>query len=167
MSDGEQEIVLISSDKQRFTVTKKVAEHSILIKKLIQDLADEDEDDEQMEIPIPNVRATVLQNVIKWAEYHKDDYYPTDLSDDISGSKPVDEWDKEFLQVDQEMLYEIILAANYLNIRPLLDGGCKVVAEMIRGKSPEEIRNVFNIPNDFTPEEEAAIKRENEWAEDR
>jgi S-phase kinase-associated protein 1 len=38
---------------------------------------------------------------------------------------------------------------------------------MIRGKSPEEIRKTFNIVNDFTPEEEAAIRRENEWAEDR
>lgn len=37
---------------------------------------------------------------------------------------------------------------------------------MIKGKSPEEIRQTFNIVNDFTPEEEAQIRRENEWAED-
>lgn len=70
-------------------------------------------------------------------------------------------------QVDQEMLFEIILAANYLDIKPLLDVGCKTVANMIKGKSPEEIRKLFNIKNDFTPEEEEQIKRENEWAEDR
>jgi len=28
-------------------------------------------------------------------------------------------------------------------------------------------RKLFNIVNDFTPEEEAQIKKENEWAEDR
>jgi len=106
------------------------------------------------------------------------------------------------MQVDQEMLFEIILviplssrfqiigsstnmqAANYLDIKPLLDTGCKTVANMIKGKSPEEIRKTFNITNDFTyvslnllfstrltfafsPEEEAQIKKENEWAEDR
>ena len=58
---------------------------------------------------------------------------------------------------------------------------------MIKGKQPEEIRKMFNIVNDFTPEEEAQIKKENvssfrsiavtrcsknfsffkEWAEDR
>ena len=32
---------------------------------------------------------------------------------------------------------------------------------MIKGKSPEEIRKLFNIINDFTPEEEAQIRREN------
>jgi Skp1 family, dimerisation domain len=35
---------------------------------------------------------------------------------------------------------------------------------MIKGKSPEEIRRTFNITNDFTPEEEDQIRRENEWA---
>lgn len=38
---------------------------------------------------------------------------------------------------------------------------------MIKGKSAEEIRKTFNITNDFTPEEEAQIKKENDWAEDR
>jgi S-phase kinase-associated protein 1 len=82
------------------------------------------------------------------------------------------------------MLFEIILvrtstsslshthtdprqASNYLDIKPLLDVGCKTVANMIKGKSPEEIRKTFNITNDFTPEEEEQIRRENEWAEDR
>ena len=37
------------------------------------------------------------------------------------------------------------------------------VAEMIRGKTPEEIRTHFNIKNDFTPEEEEQVRRENEW----
>lgn len=34
---------------------------------------------------------------------------------------------------------------------------CKTVANMIKGKSPEEIRRTFNIKNDFTPEEEEQV----------
>jgi Skp1 family, dimerisation domain len=34
------------------------------------------------------------------------------------------------------------------------DLGCKTVASMVRGKSPEEIRKLFNIVNEFTSEEE-------------
>jgi hypothetical protein len=37
------------------------------------------------------------------------------------------------------------------------DVGCKTVANMIKGKTPEEIRKLFNIVNDFTPEEEVHI----------
>lgn len=37
------------------------------------------------------------------------------------------------------------------------DVGCKTVANMIKGKTPEEIRKLFNIVNDFTPEEEVRV----------
>jgi len=54
-----------------------------------------------------------------------------------------------------------------LNIKPLLDIGCQTVANVIKGRLPEEIRKTFNITNDLTPEKEEQIQRENEWAEDR
>ena len=57
-----------------------------------------------------------------------------------------------------------IQAANYLNIKGLLDLTCQTVADMIKGKTPEEIRKTFNIKNDFTPEEEEEVRRENQWA---
>lgn len=48
-------------------------------------------------------------------------------------------------------------AANYLDIKGLLDVTCKTVANMIKGKTPEEIRKTFNIKNDFTPSEEEQV----------
>jgi S-phase kinase-associated protein 1 len=127
-----------------------------------------------------------MKKVLEWCEHHRND--PPASQDDDSDSRKkstdIDEWDQKFMQVDQEMLFEIILvrfpyipklqasanrpqAANYLDIKALLDVGCKTVANMIKGKSPDEIRKTFNIQNDFTPEEEEQIRRENEWAEDR
>lgn len=58
----------------------------------------------------------------------------------------------------------LLQAANYLNIKNLLDLTCQTVADMIKGKTPEEIRKTFNIKNDFTPEEEEEVRRENQWA---
>ncbi|PKI45634.1 hypothetical protein CRG98_033950 [Punica granatum] len=62
-------------------------------------------------------------------------------------------WDADFVK-----------AANYLNIKSLLDLTCQTVADMIKGRTPEEIRKTFNIKNDFTPEEEEEVRRENQWA---
>ncbi|AOW26389.1 S-phase kinase-associated protein 1 [Candida albicans P57072] len=159
-------VIIVSSDNEKFPVEPKIAEKSILIKNMINDLHP-DGLEEDFEIPTPNVRANVLCKVLEWCEHHKNTVFQDDEDEDAKKSVPVEEWDRNFLKVDQEMLYEIILAANYLNIKPLLESGCKMVAEMIKSKSPEELRRTFNIINDFSPEEEAAIRKENEWAEDR
>ncbi|KAJ6263995.1 hypothetical protein Dda_0134 [Drechslerella dactyloides] len=155
---------LLSSDNVEISVEKDVAERSVLIKNMLEDVG------ETMDapIPIPNVNEAVLRKVIEWCEHHRNDPPPPadDDSDSRKKSTDIEEWDQKFMQVDQEMLFEIILAANYLDIKPLLDVGCKTVANMIKGKSPEEIRKTFNIQNDFTPEEEDQIRRENEWAEE-
>jgi S-phase kinase-associated protein 1 len=68
--------------------------------------------------------------------------------------------------MDKDEFYHLTLAANYLDIKPLLDLCCANIASMIKGKTPEEIRVNLDIVNDFTPEEEAQIRAENKWAED-
>jgi len=164
-STEKQMITLTTSDNVDIPIEREVAERSILIKNLLEDLGS----DGTEAIPVPNVNEAVMKKVIEWCEHHRKD--PPASQDDDSDSRKkstdIDEWDQKFMQVDQEMLFEIILAANYLDIKALLDVGCKTVANMIKGKSPDEIRKTFNIQNDFTPEEEDQIRRENEWAEDR
>ncbi|GAA5967459.1 hypothetical protein JCM11641_000553 [Rhodosporidiobolus odoratus] len=158
-------VTLTTSDSESFDVERDVAHRSVLIRNISPAYVGESD----QPIPLPNVAANVLKKVLEWCEHHKKDPEPLaeDLDDSRRKTTEISDWDAKFIQVDQEMLFEIILAANYLDIKPLLDVGCKTVANMIKGKQPEEIRKLFNIVNDFTPEEEAQIKKENEWAEDR
>ena len=72
----------------------------------------------------------------------------------------------DFTDTDQDTLFEIILAANYMDIKPLLDLTCAKISSMIKGKTPQEIRSRFNIPNQFAPEEEEVVRAENRWNDD-
>lgn len=166
-SENRQTLRLATNDHAIIEVERQVAERSIVVKHMLEDIGEEAVGKEP--IPLPNVNEAVLRKVLEWCEHHKNDPATTgeDENDSRKKATEIEEWDQKFMQVDQEMLFEIILAANYLDIKLLLDVGCKTVANMIKGKSPEEIRKTFNITNDFTPEEEEQIRRENEWAEDR
>ena len=64
------------------------------------------------------------------------------------------------------MIIQLITASNYLDIKGLMELTCARVASLIKGKSPEQIRSMFGIENDFTPEEEEKIREENKWCEE-
>ncbi|KAG6502227.1 hypothetical protein ZIOFF_042116 [Zingiber officinale] len=83
-------------------------------------------------------------------------------------SKPVSDpalsaWDKEFVKLDPSSLYDLFIAANYLDVKGLVDFIAETVADMIKGKEPEEIRQLLDIDNDFTPEEEEAVRSKHPW----
>ncbi|GAY58120.1 hypothetical protein CUMW_184620 [Citrus unshiu] len=57
----------------------------------------------------------------------------------------------------------MILVANYLNIKMVLDYLTEALANKIKNKSVEYVRKLFGIENNFTPEEEEAGRKECEW----
>ncbi|XWS33895.1 hypothetical protein CRYUN_Cryun22dG0122200 [Craigia yunnanensis] len=154
MSSSGRKITLKSSDGESFEVDEAVALESQTIKHMIED------DCADNGIPLPNVTSKILAKVIEYCKKHVE----VPKTDDRATDDELKSWDADFVKVDQATLFDLILAANYLNIKGLLDLTCQTVADMIKGKTPEEIRKTFNIKNDFTPEEEEEVRRENQWA---
>ncbi|KAI3631491.1 hypothetical protein MIR68_010374 [Amoeboaphelidium protococcarum] len=162
-------VKISTQDNKIIDVDQKVACMSVIVKDMLTDLGDVPE----QPIPIPNVSSEVYQLILEWCEHHKNDTPPAEEENEVKykNSEDIAEWDKQYLKkicpTDQqnELLFKIILAANYLDIKPLLDLGSKCVANMIKGKTAEQIRQTFGLVNDFTPEEEEAIRRENAWAD--
>ncbi|RLM80367.1 SKP1-like protein 4 [Panicum miliaceum] len=76
-------------------------------------------------------------------------------------------FDEELVGVDNDTLFDLLQAANFLGIDKLLDLTCKAVAEQMRGRTPDEIREKFHSVNDYTKEEEEDVRHENSWAFDR
>ncbi|CAB4299582.1 unnamed protein product [Prunus armeniaca] len=148
-----KKITLKSDDGEIFEVEEAVAMQSQTIRHMVED------DCADGPIPLPNVASNILAKVIEYCKKkHEED------ADGEKNKEDIKNWDAAFVKVDQSTLFDLILAANYLNIKSLLDLTCQTVADMIKGNTPEEIREIFNIKNDFTPEEEQEIRNENRWA---
>ncbi len=161
-------IKLQSSNIDVFPVDMEIAKKSNTLRTMLNDLGIEDSSEEEI-VPLPNVTTDILRKVIEWCTVHKDDPEPNEDSDEYweNVTNEITGWDADFVKVDLGTLFELTLAANYLDVKGLLDVLCKAVANLIiAAKTPEGIRKVFNVKNDFTPEEELQAKKENEWHEE-
>ncbi|XP_015089135.1 SKP1-like protein 1B [Solanum pennellii] len=147
-------IILRSFDGKTFEVDEAVALELETIKHMIED------DCAKNTIHVPNVTGKILAKVIEYCKRHVE----VSKAEDKTAKEDLKTFDAEFVKVDQGTLFNLMLAANYLNIKCMLDLTCQTVADMIKEKTPEEIRKTFNIENDFTLEEEEEIRRENAWA---
>lgn len=68
------------------------------------------------------------------------------------------------VQVDKDVLFSLVAAANFLDIKQLLDLTCLAVSILIKGKSAAELRDMFNISAELTAEETAQIQQDNnQW----
>jgi S-phase kinase-associated protein 1 len=147
---------LQSYDGETFEVDEAVALKSQTIKYLIEDGCANNT------IPIPNVTGKILAMIIEYCKKHVEAEAAS--SDEKPSEDDLKAWDADFVKIDSATLFELVIAANYLNINNLLNLTCATVGDMIKGKTSEEIRETFNIVNDFSPEEEEEIRRENQWA---
>ncbi|CAN1229786.1 SKP1-like protein 4 [Linum perenne] len=161
MATAAKNLKLKSSDGETFEVSEAVASKSKMIKNMI------DDDCADGTIPVANVTGKVMAKVIEYCKKHVDE---EEKQKDIipafsSSSDQAADWDGKFVkELSMEMLFDVTLAANYLDIKELLDLTCEYIASMMKGKEPEEIRKIFNIKNDYTKEEEDEVRRENQWA---
>ncbi len=51
--------------------------------------------------------------------------------------------------MNTDELYHLVMAAHYLNVPGLLELCCEGIANMIRGKSPQHVRQCFGLANNF------------------
>jgi len=141
---------MTSSDGQKITIDEKSAERSSLMKGLIQDYT------ENSDIPMPDIRGEVLKKVVEYlTHYNESD--PKEIPKPLPSANLLDvtdEWDVTFINsVDLDTTFDIINGANYMDIKPLLDLSCAKIASLMKGKTAEEIRQMFNIECDLTEEE--------------
>ena len=144
-------LVLVSSDNQKIEIDSESAQKSHLLKGLMTDF-----NSSQEPIPIPDIKADILNKVVEYLTYYKGKN-PKDIPKPMSSanlSEIIDEWDVKFINgIELDSVFDLINAANYMDIPSLLDLSCAKIASLLKGKTAQEIRTMFNIECDLTEEE--------------
>jgi len=152
-----------------FVLSRKAAEMSVVLKDLLHDNADPKPVLPISIVSVSNLPVT-LGFVVQYLEYHKDNKAKKiegPLRDDLWKPTIISPWDRAFLythlienndETKHSKLLDVLKASNFLNIKDLMDLTCASVAQMLKGKKPQQIRDLFGIVNDFPPEEEKRIR---------
>jgi len=165
-NEDQIKIKLESNEGEVFDCLLSAAKMSELISGMLEALSENP--DHSKPIPLKNDAVTnaALKKIIEYMEYHWDDP-PIDEDFDEEKDRRTEElshWDKQFIDVpDQGDLFDIIASANFMDIKGLVEVGAKHICNKIKGKTCQEVPDILKIKNDFTPEEEEAIHKENEW----
>ncbi|KAL1322292.1 SKP1-like protein 21 isoform X2 [Arachis hypogaea] len=90
------------------------------------------------------VTPTIFSLILDYCRFHQ-----------VAGrsNKERKSYDEKFMRMDTKQLCELTSAADSLQLKPLVDLTSRTLARIIEGKSPEEIRGIFNLPDDLTEEE--------------
>ena len=114
---------------------------------------DEDDDEEitDRDFDCIKVSTDVLAKVVEYCTHFQTVEPMNEISTPLNGETVEEivkqEWYVNFCKVEREMLFNLVAAANYMDIKPLLDLTCLAVSVSIKGKSVEELRSIFKIPD--------------------
>merc|ERR1711963_466216 len=97
---------LQSSDGVIITVNAATVKQMVTIQTMIDH---EDENSDEV-TPVPTVKAEVLEKIIQWTDYHKID----------PEKKSKIAWCLKYFDEDLSKMFEIIIAADYLEVKSLL-----------------------------------------------
>lgn len=142
-------INLVSSDGVIFSVPMKVANLSQFVNIMTAGMGDDEMDDDEIEdIPILRVRSQVLSLIVDFMNHYDIDPMVTIPKPLISNNigDVVQHWYAVFIErIDENMLFDIVNAANYMHIQPLLELACAGVALSINCKTTTEVNETFHL----------------------
>ena len=150
-----------------------LALHCQTLKNLLEDTASisQTNPSEPIEIPLQDIKESTLLTIRQYLElYHvnsEDIEKNAEAEAQRSSKVSVRTWEQRFVTLPQQELFELVHASNFLDMKRMFDVACQGLANLIAGKTPDQIRETFGIENDVTPEEEKQMYQEFEWMEPR
>lgn len=127
-----------------------------------------DTDPSATEVPIPSVTCAILAEVLSYMNHHKGVEPPIvekPLRSTVMSDVCKDKWDAAFIDrigENRQALYDLMLAANYMDIKSLLHLGCAKVGSLIKGQPLEKIKDILSTsgPKEAAKDEKKEVRSE-------
>jgi S-phase kinase-associated protein 1 len=138
---------LISKENHKFIVFEEVVNISTLLKESICD-------SEEKEIKLSMVSSRELGKIIEFMVYYSVNHMKPIVKPIRSTvmKEITEEWYANFIDIPSSEIFELTLASNFMDIQPLLDLCCAKIASIMKEKTPDEIRDIFDIQVPLTNE---------------
>jgi len=114
-------------------------------------------------LPEP-IDGELFRKILEWLEAHDASDDLVDSYDKVTGDRvwfEMNDFQKLFFDVDVGDLSELAEAGRLLGIASLYKLTCQSLAALMKDRSPAEIRELFNLPNDLDNTDIANIRRRN------
>ena len=159
--DADKTIKVKSNDNVVVELSSKAAAKSGLLKGIIEDYP------EDSEFPLTSVDGKTLEKVKEYLTHYQDEN-PNKIEKPLKSNKfeeCANEWDLKFIGDNNDTVLALILAANFMDIKPLLELAAAKVACIIRGTTTESIRKDFGI-TDLNDQEKKQIETDKKYLEE-
>ena len=147
-------VKLSSAENEIFQVDRDIAIHSNLLKTMLEVVEDSDD-----AIPLTEVSAKTLKKMLEFGEQYREEIVkPEEEVEKFS----LNEWDKNFFNIDIDDLIDLVKAANYLDTKLLFKKTCQSIADIIKTKSREEICKIFDLEEEVFDFDEKKEEKKDE-----
>lgn len=161
-------------EEVRVGISLRAARQSAFVHSILGDDFDSSDNDEEVEIPLLEVEHSIGVKVCEFFARHEFDPYtfatkPLPSRRGLKMSELcANAWDADFILdvTNGGMLYDVILAANYLDAPSLLDLGIvKLSMDLQNCANMEQVNKLLGLAHEgkLTVQESARVKQENAW----
>ncbi len=147
---------IVCSDGVKLPLSSADLLLNITLKNCMEDCVDDD----MTELPVP-YNADVMRKVLAFTALNRQPLPPFEFEQ--WRMEPLPPHDVEFVGHDIFFHRELLLAANFLDNKMLLDLCAKRMAERIMNKTPDDIKALFNSQRIVTEEDLAQVRADYPW----
>ena len=161
--DLDAEIQISSSEGKIINISKKAANRSGILKGMMEDFPDE------LSFPMKTIKGNILEKIKNYLMHYKDEE-PQEIEIPLKSnnfSECVNNWDFNFLGSDIDTIFDLLEAANYLDIKPLHELVSAFLGANIRGINSNSIIKDFEIDiNELTDKEKEEMMNDKKYLEE-